>query len=241
MDNPISISNGFGYRVFDDRNETMRFFQDFPIDGVELMIFDLNSLENFTLDRDVLAYLQGLPFVTIHAPFYEYKRDTKTKKILQHLYNIYLLVNAKNITFHPDTISSFNVLADSGFKVSIENNDRQKVFGFQRPDEIRKLLDQFDFLHFTFDFAHAFQINPDLVDGFLELRERISQIHLSYCFDELSEHGLLHNQQSRELKKKLSLLKNTLSVQIPIILECAALNRAQMNLLGDEIKFVKEV
>ena len=241
MKNLISISNGFGYRIFNDRNETMRFLRDFPIDGIELMLIDKFSIAELELDQNVEKYLKASQYSTIHAPFFDYKNDKKTKGVLTLIKQLYDRINAKNVTFHPDNIIDYTLLAKCGFRVSIENNDKRKNLGFQKPEEIASLLSKYPFLSFTFDFGHAFAVNSDDIDSFLKLKDRMSQIHLSYCSDTLSEHVFLFNNQSPELIANLKKLSKELQEGVPIVFESVALTEKDMTLLQQEINFVREL
>jgi len=241
MINPISISNGFGYRLYDDRNKTMRIVREVNPSGIELVFITPEMLDQFHIDKDVAEYLTTLPFVTIHAPTSGiiYGRNNQTERLFRKLRDLYLQIGAKNVTIHPDLVEDFSVFADQGMQFSVENNDNRKAFG-QKTEEIAGYLKQNKDLGFTFDFAHAYQVNPDLVDDFLKLKDRIRQVHLSLMDNRLKEHVFLFNNQSPNLRKKLSILKEELDEYIPLVFECVALFKTDIPLLQKEIDFIHE-
>jgi len=235
----ISISTGLLYRITDDKNQQIERIKCFSPGGVELMLNFPEAVTKLKLSEKNIEYLKSLEFTTIHAPSASgvlYSNNEETKNLLKKLNLIYKKIGAKNITFHLDQIKDYGILQSHSWQYSIENSDNRKSSG-QKLGEMKKILDKNKQAKFTFDFAHAIQVNPNYVKGFLDLRERISEIHISVCQPKFKEHHFISRNLTEDIKDKLKLLP----LDLPLVTEAVALSEIETPYIEKEISFLSSL
>lgn len=112
----------------------------------------------------------------LHAP------SEVNAKIIEELVVIQNKFNFDFINFHPDKMSTeiFQILADSGLPVCLENMDSRKL-KYRSVEEIKQILDEYNF-GMVLDINHCYSNggNMELVTSFWnELNDRIRYFHLS--------------------------------------------------------------
>ena len=232
----ISVSTGLLYRITEDKNEQIERIRPFSPKGIELMLNSPESVRKIKLKEENISYLRSLEFVTIHAPSASgviYQNDKETEGLLEKLSFLYNEVGAKNITFHIDQITDCDILSSYPWQYSVENSDNRKSCG-QKPEEMEKFLIKDNQAKFTFDFAHAMQVNPDYVKKFLELKEKISEIHVSVCQTQLKEHHFISRNLTKIIEKKLNLLP----AGCPFVTEAVAISEEEVPYIKTEILFL---
>ena len=239
MKNPISISTGCLHRLSEDRNKMVRKLQRFSLSGVELSFNRPRHLLNFNIDKDNLEYLQTLKFNSIHAPCKDviYGDNETCKKVLQKISELYVKINAKNVVFHKNEIEDYNLIINSSFASSIENDDWRKPHNDIK--YIKNLLDKHRELRLTFDFAHAITVAPSDISEYLEyFKERLAEIHISIINEKTKRHDFMHKNNSKRLEDLTQLLK---TASVPLVLECAVLDFEDINSLKKEIEYIKRI
>ncbi len=104
------------------------------IDGVELCFILKKDFDGFDLSEKAVGFLNSLKFNTLHAPVKGLKhgKNKKTKTVLRKIHDTGKNINLKQVSFHPNCIKDFSVLAESGLNVCIENLlDGEKRKGWQ--------------------------------------------------------------------------------------------------------------
>jgi len=239
MENPICISTGCLSRLFKDRNDIIKKLQRFSPSGIELSFHNPEYLLNFDIERDILEYLQTLRFNSIHAPFKEivYGNNKLCKEVLRKISELYTKINARNVVFHKDQIEDYNLITDSKFVSSIENDDWRKPNNSIR--DIKNLLNKHKELKLTFDFAHAITVSPSEIPEYLDyFKDRLAEIHISIINKESKRHDFLHKHNNEKLKSLTQFLK---IASVPLILECVVFNPKEIDLIEKEIEYIKRI
>ena len=239
MKNPICVSTGFLYRLFNDRNEIIGKIKKFSPQGIELSFSHPEQLFEFVISKENLNYLQKLEFNSIHAPWHvNYADNAVCGRVLEAVQKLCTMIGAKNVVFHPGQGLDFGALNNYDFPVSIENMDWRKDAG-KTPQQIEALLKENEMLGFTFDFAHALTISQDDIPLYIDkFKDRLVEVHLAMLNKELKDHGFLHKFDNPKIRGLLNYLK---SVNVPIVLECVASNKGEIQLIGKEIEYIKKL
>lgn len=119
-------------------------------------------------------YFKAFERKSLHAP------ASIDKSIMDELTAIQKKFNFEYINFHPDKIVDFNVLAESGLPVCIENMDSRKL-AFRSVEDMQKVLEEYPF-GMVLDLNHCYSNggNMELVNEFWDkLGDRIKYFHLS--------------------------------------------------------------
>ncbi len=240
MKNPICVSTGFLYRLFNDRNEIISKIREFSPQGIELSFDCPESLFNFVISKENLTYLQKLQFNSIHAPWknVKYGDSAVCKGVLEAVQKLYAMTGAKNVVFHPGQITDLGVLNNYDFIASIENMDFGKD-SCKTVEQIEAILKENEWLKFTFDFAHALTVSPnDIPLHISKFKDKLVEIHLAMLNRELRDHWFLHKFDSQRMRGLLNYLKG---VNAPIVLECVASDEREIQLIEKEIEYVKKI
>jgi len=236
MKNPICISTGFVYKISEDMNEKIRLLKQFSADGIELNFASSKDLINFKITQDNLEYLKNKR-ITIHAPWKDiiYGNNLNCINTLNSIQELYNKTNALLVNLHKRTEDDLEIFKNYNFIASIENEDWRT--GINTPKGIDKILMENTNLGFTFDFAHALTVSPDDIPIYVnQFKNRIVQVHLSYLDKNLRDHYFLHKYDSKEVRVLLSNLK---SLNVPFVLECVAPNLDEMQLVKQEIEYLR--
>jgi hypothetical protein len=210
----VAISTGSCYDLKLTKNDAIRFIQKYSnkINGIELLFATPKELLEFEFERDMLIFVQSLDFVSIHMPIIcvNYKNDLETKEIIDKATEIYDLVNAKYLVFHPSLIMNYSVL-NWDLNNCIENlNSKECNKGFQTVTEIQKILEKNYGLGLVLDTCHMLEskINPS---DFLQLKDYVKGIHLAVQWkqgERIRTHGFLQENQEQLDQIKLLLKLN---------------------------------
>lgn len=239
MKNPICISTGCLYRLFNDRNKIIEELRKFSPLGIELLFVRPEDLLNFDTNDRNLRYLRSLRFNSIHAPWKKilYGPNRTSKEGLKAISKLYKQINARNVVFHKDQVEDYDLISSSGFVSSIENDDWEQPE--HSPEDIKKILDKNGRLKFTFDFAHALTVSlsdiPKYIDDF---KDRLIEVHVSMLNKKLEDHWFLHKYDSRKIRKLLQYLK---AVEAPLVLECVVSNLEEIKLIKDEMEYLRKI
>jgi len=240
MENPICISTGFLYRLTNDRNEMIRGIREFLPSGIELSFARPQYLFDFAISQENLEYLRNLKFNSIHAPWKEivYGDNQKSKDVLGAIEKLFKQIKARNVVFHKEQIDDIRAVVNRSFIASIENGDWRETSG-NSPEKIGRILKENPSLKFTFDFAHALTVSPDDILIYLnKFKDRLISIHLAMLDRILKDHWFLHKYDSEETRMLLNHLKET---SVPLVLECVASDNNEVQLIKNEIEYLRRV
>ncbi len=239
MRNPICISTGCLYNVIDDMNDRIEELSKFSPMGIELLFSHLNHLLSFNISKKNLEYLKDLKFNSIHAPWKEitYGENKTTKEAFKKISFLYKQIKAGNVVFHTSHIKDYSLILNSNFVSSIENSDWRNPG--HNIEDIKSILDKYEKLKFTFDFAHAITVSATDIPNYIsQFKDRLAEIHIS-MYDKVSqEHSFLHEYNSKEIKGLLQYLKNT---SVPLILECFIPGPEEIKLIKKEIEYLEKI
>jgi len=239
MQNLISISTGFLYKITKDRNKMIEIIRGFSPDGVEVSFACPDRLLNFKISDSNLRYLKSLKYVSIHAPWINisYGDNQKSQDVLGSIKKLYSLIGAKNVVFHQEDIENIRCIANLNLVVSIENMGWN-----QKPNtivETEKFLNKNKSIKFVFDFAHALTVSYDDIPLYLDkFKDRLIAIHISYKDRELKDHWFLHKHDSPKMRELLNEVKR---FDVPLVLEGVASNENEIPLIKKEIKYLKSI
>ncbi|MBD3249506.1 hypothetical protein GF336_05655 [Candidatus Woesearchaeota archaeon] len=237
MKNPICISTGVLYQITDDRNKMIKLIKRYNPQGIEMSFAYSKYLLDFKISKSNVRYLQKLNFNSIHAPWKDitYKRNRKTKQIMDKIIELYLLIKAKNVVFHRNTINNLRSIIDPDISPSLENDDWKGPW--ETIDKIRNVVDNYPSLRLTFDYAHALTVSSMSVPDYLRnYRDMLSEIHISFLGRDMTDHGFLFQHDLLHLRNISQLSKNTYA---PFVLECVVPCPAKVDLLKKEVTYIK--
>lgn len=239
MKNPICISTGCVCELYKDRNDRIDALRQFSPLGIEISFSHPEYLFDFEISKNNLKYLQSLKFNSIHAPWM-YKKVKERKEALEKIRILYKQINARNVVFHKDGIEDYDLVASSGFVVSLENDDWKKPNNSL--EYFKCLLDKNKKFRFTFDFAHAVSTESDIAEYINYFKDILVEIHFSIIIKDslgqYSSHTFLHQNDGEELRKLLQPLKK---VSVPLVLESFVSNLNDINLIKKEIEYIKKI
>lgn len=89
------------------------------------------------------------------------------------------ITDYQRLAFMLDSIE--NLAESVQVKVAIENMEPAVNALLTVPDEVMSILDGRPWLWFTYDVAHAMRLGLPIAKDFLQIRERIANIHISGC------------------------------------------------------------
>ena len=220
--------------------------------GIELSFSQPEYLFDFECNENNLEYLRSLKFNSIHAPWKDiiYGRNEAGEAALQKIESLYKQINARNVVFHREQIEDYDSILNKGFVAwfnkftilseaegSIENEDWRKTNC--GPENTRDILNKYEGLKFTFDFAHALSVSPsEALEYMHSFKDRLFEIHLSVIDKASEQHDFLYKYDSPGLKALLSPLK---AVSVPVVLEAVVSNSGELALLKKEMEYINKI
>jgi len=163
---------------------------------IEITFGSLKSFENLVLTKENLRLLKKFKLVTIHAPCIPYEKNQQTKKLLLKLNDLYNLVNAKYITFHPHYFEDFSILLDYDWQICIENSRPGKNWNYHK---LKKLFEKYPRFGLVLDTAHASEFSREEINLlFSKFKNKIKYFHISACYKE-KPHQPLHTIDKKYL------------------------------------------
>ena len=166
---------------------------------------------------ELLAALGDLPlsefqYISFHAPS-SLQRCTE-RELITHLHPI--LERGWPIIVHPDLISDFDLWANLGHRILIENMDQRKPVG-RNLQELRTLFSRLPEAKLCFDICHARQIDPTMsiaVGILTEFGDRLAELHISEV-----DSGSRHVSVSRMAQKSFQRVSCLIPEETPVIIE----------------------
>lgn len=239
MQNLISISTGFLYKLTRDRNWMIDTIRAFSPEGIEISFARPGRLLDFKISDSNLKYLKGLKYVSIHAPWKDisYGDNQRSKDVISTIKRLYDLIGAKTVVFHQGNVEDSSFITNSGMVVLTENmgwNEKPNTI-----EESDNFLNENPDVKFVFDFAHALTVSPDEVPLYLDkFRDKLIEIHISYKDKEPKDHWFLHKHDSPKMRELLNKVKD---FDVPLVLECVASNEEEISLIKKEMDYFKRI
>jgi len=177
----IGFSTGCLYREGMSYENMIRFYESVGASAIELGFNRLQTLKSFEPTKKVASALKGFEYVSIHAPFVDFKyiKDKKTAEVLAKLEAICEKLPVKTVVMHPDVVRDFSYLSSRDLPIAFENMDLGKNFG-NKLEDIQKLAK--DGFGFVLDLQHAYENDSSMavINGLIRVMgKRIRQIHIS--------------------------------------------------------------
>jgi len=224
-----------------DKNKVIEFIKErFAglVDGIELCFILKEELDSFKLSKNDLDFVNSLKFNTLHAPVIglDYGKNKETKTVLEKIQAINKKIKLKQVVFHPDHVSDFHTLAESGLNVCIENlPDGEKRKGWQFPKEFQKFFNKWPQFGFCFDVNHAMANNINPSEFISVLGEKMKYIHLNATAKPgNADHDLLVEASEETLEK----IKPVFKLQKPLVIE-VDIEKEKIPLIKKEINLVR--
>ncbi|MBN2066909.1 MAG: TIM barrel protein [Candidatus Diapherotrites archaeon] len=237
----ISISTGSVRQACENTSKAIKLIQKQfgeQIQGIELCFMLKQELDEFTLDEESIKFLDALQFNTLHAPVIglDYGRNGETREIMQKIRKINSQVTLKQITFHPNHVSDFSVLVESGLNVCVENlPDGKTRKGWQFPGEFQKFFSKWGGFGFCFDVNHAMANGAKPVEFISMFDKKIEYIHLNATAQSgNADHALLTESSPETIEK----IKPVLALNKPFVIE-VNINKEKTPLIKKEISLIK--
>lgn len=159
----IGFSCGDFYRLQSGRYD--RFSDDsihhFAIAGaraIELMCHRIDHVAYAV--HDTQKSIAQFSHISIHAPAVDYDDTKQTHDLLQKMAQLCAKYSVTHVVFHPDAISSWDVIGRYDIPVAIENMDDRKK-SFKTYDDIKELLNNHAF-GLVIDLQHCFVNDPTM-------------------------------------------------------------------------------
>lgn len=222
--------------------------------GLEITIKP-DTIDSLLNSSDLIKKLSNMKILLLHlhTRYSDKLKDDKfTMNFLDKVNDLKSQVrNVKGTCIHPDLVEDFSVLKYFGSQndyIAIENLDKAKSFG-NRFEEIRDILERFNFLTFVLDTAHIQEMvpsgEPDIEFYIEEFEDRLVEFHLSQTgnyYHSLTDtsfstdHSLLSINKSN-IQEKISSL--SLEKNINYVIEgVLPFGNERQFLLEEEIKLV---
>lgn len=236
-----SLSTGsvrFGYKNPSNSIEFIANHFNGLLNGIELCFILKEELIKFELNKKSINFLNLLDFNTLHAPVknLDYGRNNETKEILKKIQEINKKIDLKHVTFHPNHVSDFSVLTESGFNICIENQpDGETRKGWQFPNEFQTFFKEWKQIGLCFDVNHGMANNVKPIEFTSMLKQKIKYIHLNATANSGNASHNLLVESSKEVVKKI---KPVFKLNKPLIIE-VNIAKEKIPLIKKEIALIK--
>lgn len=239
----IGFSTGCLYKTELDIFRSVDFFRTVGSNAIELSLADDPSIDYF-LDRfkqqpEFMNKIRKYNFISVHAPFKKvrYSNDSDTRNRLSKLGRIVDLTGANVVVVHPNDVTDFDLLKQSGLPITLENMDSKKTCGLDVKyfEEIYRKTD----FSFVLDLKHVYEHDSsmNLALKFLEaFHQRLSHLHVSGT-SEIGKHYPLYNSDNKDVIS--SVLKNPLCRKVPIVLE--GIFDGNPQIAQDELDYIRRL
>jgi len=239
----ISISTGSIRFGSESKNGLVSFAEDnFKnlIDGIELCFILKEEFTEFKLSIQSAKFLNSLQFNTLHAPVkgLEYGKNKESQLTLKKISEIGKRINLNYVTFHPNHVTDFSVLAESGLNVCIENlPDGKTRKGWQFPKEFKKFFKKWPQIGLCLDVNHAMANGVELAEFTLAFKDRIRYIHLNATANAgNADHALLVESSEETIEK----IKPVFKLQKPLVIE-VNIEKQKISLIKNEVHLIRKL
>lgn len=239
MSSILAVSISCFMETEKDLIKKIEYINSLDVDGIELFGQELIQYESLGNLIDILSQFK---YKSIHMPIGDigYSYSKEGREVFDKLYDYAKLLNIQTLIFHPIQIIDYNIFNknDDLINFGIENMpDGKRKVGYQTIEDMKNILSKNKNIKFVLDTSHSFSNNIDPIK-FLELENRICQVHLSGVtkIGINADHILLSKSSSIIIQK----LKPILDLKKPLVLEIESL-KGNINLMQEEIKFVKKL
>lgn len=232
----FSFALGNIWRWNKNRANLIRYARMFDVSGVEITLAEAQQLFDFKISAEDRKWLRNLEYVTIHAPFFDFKNakdEISAKNYFDRVSELYKEVNAKNVIIHPNQLPPKDLLEKYDFKVSTENLDSKRHYYIR---DLKKIFTQYPKIGLCLDVSHAYTFDKNETNKLIkEFKNRITQIHFS---------GTYKNKQHQSLvavaKNFLKSIEPVKALNVPIVIE-EDVEVKSIKYLKEEIAYIKKL
>ncbi len=221
----------------------IQFLKKLNLDGIEIHLADPDTLLSLNIDSENISYLQSLQHISIHAPWKDmvYRKDKKTKRVLNSLRELKIQINAKVIVIHKKQIEDFEIFKDfSDLPFAIENDDWKVKNGIKTIGDMRNFINNHSNWDIVLDIAHALTVGGyNLINEFIDaFGSNIVQMHASMLNRDMSDHTFLYKHDNKQMKNTIKKMK---LLNVPLILEVVAKTKKEVDEIIKEIAYIENI
>ena len=181
---PLGFSTGAIFRKIPSiSKKIINVCREIGCNAIELSAMTANEVEFFDNLIKSSERLSDFKYISMHSPGIGviYKKDTRTREILNKLEKAYVHFDCSSLVVHPALVEDWSVFDDFSFNLAIEN--MSKDVPFYLPEQLKEIFKKDKNYSMTLDVKHAFESNSGRKDLPAELYEafedKIVEIHLS--------------------------------------------------------------
>jgi hypothetical protein len=227
MERPLGFSTGS--LAPGDIAWAVAMLRDQPVTALELSSLRAAELANL-LDGLPSLDLARFTYCSVHAP--SRFVDLSEEQVIQQLRPV--LERGWPIILHPDAVQHWDLWAEFGVQICLENMDGRKKFGNTVAD-LDSVFRQLPLASFCFDIGHARQIDPTMAFAKELLQRfgpRLRQVHLS----EVNAWGG-HELLRPDLVTSFALVAELIAPHTPVILETPA----NPNQIPEQLRLARQI
>jgi hypothetical protein len=207
-----------------DINDILDFVRTLDVQAVEVTYAYPEELD-VEISPTNLAFLRGLKYKSIHAPFkYVFEDTPQTAAIVQKIKKLYDAIHADYVIMHPSKIKDMSII--KSLNALFENLEIGKGWTY---NELKPFFQKHQY-GLCLDTTHAMSIDDNELDRLLTFGDRIKEVHLSNYTGET--HTDFYNSANYD-----HILSRIKKLHVPIIIEGALRNDETM---VKEIDFVRD-
>lgn len=210
---PLGFSTGCLYKFMDSYSpEALDLLASQGLEAIEVMCTPIDKLNRLP---DIIPLVKKFAVKSLHLPLKtKFRSDTVSREILLQLEEFYVEIGASLVVVHPEAVEDWKVFDFLAMNFAIENLDNRKPRWFNF-EQFELFFDQHP------DWQMVLDLNHCATYGDLEERadryagrfgDRIAEIHLSGCADNLG-HCPLYEKDQKEIVACLA------GTSCPIIIE----------------------
>lgn len=220
--NLVGFSTGCLYKQKMNFVNKIKFIKEIGANAIEIGLATVEILFNFTATKEIKKLLKDFEYLSIHAPFVDFKHanDLEGKKVIKKLKDLCKNLRVNAIVVHPDNIADFKIWEKSKLPVAIENMEKGRKFGGKVKD-IKKIKDNYNF-YFVLDLQHAYENDHSMknVKKFIKIMDdKIKHLHVSGENKELNHSPITKSINKEKILKAIKTLP-----KVPIISEGVLIN-----------------
>lgn len=215
-------------------NEIIDFYRSTEATAIELSFGSPGELKNFNLNSPLIKKISEFKYISIHAPFlnFKYSKNSQTKEVLEKLTYLKENLPVQGVVIHPSNIQDFSIIQDSDLPFLIENMDPRKSRG-KYPLEFK----EYNKLNvgYVLDIQHAYENDPSmkLAKELIKIMgEKLKHLHVS-GEQNSSNHFPVHLSRNCHEVQEIS----KLCLTTPVILE-GRISEPNLEIASKELNFI---
>lgn len=237
MDKLTGFSTGTIWRWMNtkNRNELIDYLRPLNPQAIEITLGSKDEIYSFRLSEKNIAWLRGLPYVSIHAPGFHITASNakELRAQLDIVENLFSLINAKTVVMHIEDFPPRDILNTIRFPISVENTGPGS---YTSPGKLDSVFTSFPGYMFCLDISHAALISERETSILISrFGKRVSHVHISGTTGDLDHQSLVG--ASGKFYRSLA---PALRLDAPFLIE-EDIKEPDLELLRIELKEVKSL